>query len=152
MTPIPRKLLVLLALPSVVLLAQDKTPERTVAANVITSERDPSLRIELPKQVRYAGADRWILYGVADCEVHVFAEADSQKNVPRLYWVQFAGYLPSKPDSKYNYHSPRNIKLAGMDFDVTVRVGPNMMCLGQARIWNMCAHWSRRKATSFQRG
>jgi len=110
---------------TVVLLAQDKFPERTVQANVITSERDPAVRIELPKQVRYVGANRWILYGVADCELHVFLEAGAQKNVQRLYWVQFEGFLPSKPESKYNYHSPQTLKMANMDFDVTVRVGSN---------------------------
>jgi len=30
-----------------------------------------------------------VLYGMADCELHAFVEADSQKNVERLYWIQF---------------------------------------------------------------
>jgi hypothetical protein len=105
------------------LTAQDQAPERKVHGNVITSYRDPSMQIELPAQARYVGTDRWILYGVADCEVHVFVEADAQNVVQKMYWTQFEAYLPSKPDSLYNYNSPQTLKLAGLDFDVRVRVG-----------------------------
>lgn len=107
------------------LAAQSKSPERTVQANVITSESDPKVRIELPKSVQYAGADRWELYGIADCELHAFVEADGQKNVQRLYWVQFEGYLPTKPELKHTYNSPRTAKLGGMDFYVDTSVRPD---------------------------
>ena len=69
------------------LVAQIKSPERKVEGNVIISEHDPKVRIQLPKSVQYVGADRWVLYGVADCELHAFVEADGQKKVQRLYWV-----------------------------------------------------------------
>jgi hypothetical protein len=100
------------------LAAQSKRPERTVHGNVITSERDPKVRIELPKSVQYAGADRWVLYGIADCELHAFVEADGKKNVQRLYWVQFEGYLPTRPELKHTYNSPRITKRGDMDFYV----------------------------------
>lgn len=105
--------------------AQAKRPERQVEGNVITSERDPQVRIELPKSALYVGADRWDLYGIADCELHAFVDADGQKNVQRLYWVQFEGYLPTKPDSKYKYDSPRHAKIGGMDFYVDTWVRAN---------------------------
>jgi hypothetical protein len=70
-------------------------PERKVHDNVITSERDPKIRIELPKNATYVGADRWILYDIADCELHAFVEADAEKNVKKWYWVQFEAYVPS---------------------------------------------------------
>jgi hypothetical protein len=108
-----------------ILPAQSKTPERTVHANVITSERDPRVRIELPKSVRYAGADRWVLYGMADCELHAFVEADGSKTVQRLYWVQFEGYLPTRPELKHTYDSPRIAKLGGMDFYVDTWARPS---------------------------
>ncbi len=79
----------------------------------------------MPKQVRYVGADRWLLYGVADCELHVFVEADEQKKVQRLYWVQFEEFVPSRPELRYNYNSLNTLTLADMSFDVRVRVGPN---------------------------
>lgn len=100
------------------LLAQTAAPERKVGANVITSERDPMVRIELPKDVQYVGADRWVLYDIADCEVQVFVEADSGKNVQRLYWVQFEGYVPTRPELRHTYDSPKHATIGGMDFFV----------------------------------
>jgi hypothetical protein len=87
-------------------------------ANVVTSERDPAVRIELPKAAQYVGADRWALYGIADCELHAFVEADAQNNVQRLYWLQFEGYLPSHPDLHHKYDSPRHATIGEMDFYV----------------------------------
>jgi len=82
-----------------------------VEGNVITSERDPQVRIHLPNSAQYVGADRWVLYGMADCELHAFVDADPQKNVQRLYWVQFEGYLPTKPELKHKYDSPRHVDI-----------------------------------------
>ena len=81
------------------------------------------MRIELPKSMQYVGADRWVLYGIADCELHAFVEADEQKNVQRLYWVQFEGYLPSKPDLHHRYDSPRHTTIGGLDFYVDTWTG-----------------------------
>ncbi len=103
---------------SIFLPAQDSRPERKVEGNVIASERDPAVRVHLPQSAQYVGADRWILYDVADCEVHVFVEANAQKNVQRLYWVQFEGYVPTKPELQHTYDSPRHTNIAGMDFFV----------------------------------
>jgi hypothetical protein len=113
-----RKLIAFVILACGIIFAQTKRPERTVQANAIKSEHDPAVRIELPSEVQYAGADRFVLYGIADCELHAFVEADAQKNVQRLYWVQFEGYLPSKPKLKHTYDSPRHANLGGWDFYV----------------------------------
>jgi len=107
-----------------VLTAQTRNPERKVHGNVITSERNPGVRIDLPKSVQYVGADRWVLYGMADCELHAFVEADATKDAQRLYWVQFEGYLPTRPELKHKYDSPRITRLANMDFYVDTWVGP----------------------------
>ncbi len=98
--------------------AQTALPERKVEHNIITSDRDPRVRILLPDSVQYAGADRWVLYGIADCELHAFVDIDPQKNVQRLYWVQFESYLPSRPELHHTYDSPRHTNLGGMDFYV----------------------------------
>jgi hypothetical protein len=100
------------------LFPQNVAPERRVEGNVVTSERDPAVRIELPKAAHYLGADRWVLYGIADCELHAFAEADAPKNVQRLYWVQFEQYLPSRPDLHHTYDSPKHATIGGTDFYV----------------------------------
>jgi hypothetical protein len=98
------------------LAAESAGPERKVEGNLITSKRDPKVRIELPRSVRYVGADSWVLYGIADCELHAFLEADSERKIERLYWVQFEGYLPSKPDLQHRYDSPRHVTIGGLDF------------------------------------
>jgi hypothetical protein len=119
-----KRILILVLFPCS-LVASAKAPERRVEHNVIISERDPKVRIELPKSVRYVGADRWVLFGIADCELHAFVEADRQQNVQRLYWVQFEGYLPTKPKLKHRYDSPRHATLGGLDFYVDTWVDAN---------------------------
>ncbi len=106
-------LLLLCGLPA----AQARGPERKVEANRIVSERDPKARVELPKTVKYVGADRWVLYDIADCELHAFVETDGS-DVRRLYWVQFEGYVPTKPELKHQYNSPRHATIGGLDFYV----------------------------------
>jgi hypothetical protein len=95
-----------------------QAPERVVSGYTLRSDRDPAVVLELKGPVQYVGADRWVLYGVADAEVHVFVEADSAKRVTRLYWIQFAGYLPSV-NSQYNgYTSPTRAQLGDLEFIV----------------------------------
>jgi hypothetical protein len=105
----------LMVICSTFLIAQ-APPERKVEGNVITSARDPRVRIELPETVRYVGTDRWILYGIADCELHAFVDADAEKRIQRLYWLQFEGYVASRPELHHTYDSPRHTTLGGMDF------------------------------------
>ncbi len=114
---------------------QASAPERQVNGNIISSKRDPQVRIQLPKSAQYVGADRWILYDMADCELHAFIEADEQKNVERLYWVQFEGYLSSKPELAHTYDSPRHAQLGSMDFyvDTWVRASNDVVQSGSDR-------------------
>lgn len=93
-------------------------PQRKAENNVITSENDPRVRITLPASAQYVGADRWELYDMADCELHGFVDADAQKNVQRLYWVQFEAYLPTRPELHHTYDSPRHTNIGGLDFYV----------------------------------
>jgi hypothetical protein len=103
--------------------AADKSPERVVQGSTITSQRDPAVTIQLPAAAQYAGAARWDLYGICDAELHVFVEADAQKHVQGLYWVQFEHYLP---DNTYTYKYPftEKLTLAGRVFDVTTNFRP----------------------------
>jgi hypothetical protein len=103
---------------SMLLAGQANLPERQAHGHTISSEHDPHLLIQLPTAVQYVGADRWILYDIADCEVHVFVEADAQKNVQRLYWVQFESYVSSRPELHHTYDSPRHTQIGGLDFFV----------------------------------
>jgi hypothetical protein len=106
------------------LAAQTTAPERKVERNAIFSAHDPNVRVQFPDSVQYVGADRWNLYDVADCELHGFVDSDAQKNVQRLYWVQFEGYLPSKPDLAHQYDSPRHTTIGDLDFYVDTWVRP----------------------------
>ena len=105
------------------LTAAGKDPERKVQGTTLTSTRDPALQITLPKAAQYVGGARWDLYDVADCELHVFVEADADKRVQRLYWVQFEGYLPNNTHS-YDYPFTEKLTHAGREFDVSARFGP----------------------------
>ena len=97
--------------------AAGELPERTVQGNAVVSSRDPSARIGLPESVTYVGADRWLLKAYSDMiELHAFVDADSDKHVKRIYWVQFESYLPSHPELKHHYDSVRHTTLGGMDF------------------------------------
>ena len=97
---------------------QNEAPERRVEGNTITSEHDPKLRIQLPESVEYVGADRWVLYGIADCELHAFVDLDRKKNLERLYWVQFEQYIPTRPELHHTYDSPERVSIGGLDFYV----------------------------------
>lgn len=124
------KPILLLFLASCLLAAQSTAPERTVKGSVITSARDPKIRITVPESAKYLGASRWPLYDLADCELHAFvdpgpAKKDKDKNVQRLYWVQFEGYLPSKPEMNYTYNSPQRTTIGGLDFFVDTWVRAN---------------------------
>jgi hypothetical protein len=99
-------------------LGAQHAPERTVQDHVLTSAHDPKLRVHLHESAQYVGVDRWVLYDMADCELHAFVDADSSKNVQRLYWVQFEQYLPSRPELHHTYDSPNHANIGGMDFYV----------------------------------
>jgi hypothetical protein len=100
------------------LAAQQMAPDRVVTGSTTLSNHDPLVRIQLPQSVAYVGADRWILYDIADCKLYAFVETNSQKQVQRLYWVQFEGYLPSKPELHHTYDSIRHTTIGGLDFYV----------------------------------
>ena len=97
-------------------------PNRTAHDNRLISTCEPAVEIELPPRAVYVGADRWVLYDIADCEVHVFVEADELQRVRRAYWIQFERYIPSKPTLTYGYSGPTT-QLDGLDFFVRARFG-----------------------------
>ena len=100
-------------------LAAEEIPKRTVNGNTVVSSHDPDARIAVPESATYVGADRWLLKAYSDnIELHAFVDADADKHVKRIYWVQFEAYLPSHPELKHTYDSVRHATLGGMDFYV----------------------------------
>lgn len=65
--------------------------------------RGEGVAVRVPESALYAGGDRFTLGGVADCELHLFVEADARRRVRRLYWIQFERYLPAVPERRYDY-------------------------------------------------
>ncbi|MGA8533145.1 MAG: hypothetical protein WB615_03435 [Candidatus Tumulicola sp.] len=115
------KLFTIATLIALVLLvggAATATPKRLVVGNTIVSNSGPQVRVTMPKESVYIGTDDWTLYGITDCQVFVFVEADAAHRVQRLYWVQFEQYLASMPKLAYQYTSPRRARLGTKDFIV----------------------------------
>ncbi|MGZ5480830.1 MAG: hypothetical protein ACXWID_02495 [Pyrinomonadaceae bacterium] len=88
---------------------------RTVSGQVLTSKDMPALRIEFDNAFKYAGAQSFVLYNVANAEQHFFVETDKDGRMKRFYWIQFEGYLPDNKHS-YNYKSPKSVNSGGFDF------------------------------------
>src|SRR5262249_15456498 len=66
-----------------------QAPERTVQDQVLHSRSLPAADLAFDPQFKYAGAQRFELYGVADAEQHFFVDANAGHEIQRLYWVQF---------------------------------------------------------------
>jgi hypothetical protein len=99
------------------------SPERQVSGNRLISKSSPAVTIEVPAAARYLGAERWDLYDIADCELHLFVEADESRQVKRLYWIQFEGYLPTNTHI-YDYSDDQPVTFAGLPFRQRTHVGP----------------------------
>lgn len=87
-------------------------PAAAVRAHSVANAAEHII-VRVPKTATYVGSDRFDLDGIADAEVHVFAEADAKKHLKRLYWIQFEHYLPSKPDLTHDYTSDRRTQQWG---------------------------------------
>jgi hypothetical protein len=95
--------------------AEIPTPSRTVKGQTLISKEMPALNITFDKAFKYAGAQSFVLYNVANAEQHFFVDADKEGRIKRFYWVQFEGYLPSNTHS-YDYKVNNLVNLGGLDF------------------------------------
>jgi hypothetical protein len=142
-------------LPALVLalwVAAIASPTRSVQGNVVTSTQEPRVRIQLAQTYHYVGADRWVLFGIANCQLFAFVQADSRKRVQRLYWVQFEGYLPSMPRLQHEYRSTRHATLAGMDFYVDTWFDRNDAARVPSPDLRALEAWVRAKGYSVPKG
>ena len=98
-------------------MAADMPLERTVQGNTVISNRDPQVHIDVPPSATFVGTDTWMLQSYwDDIMLYAFVDAGAQRQVQRLYWVQFEAYLPSHPEEHHHYDSTRHVTLGGMDF------------------------------------
>ena len=75
--------------------------------------RGEGVAVRVPEAAHYAGGDRFVLHGVADCELHVFVETESDGRARRIHWIQFEAYLPGEPERRYDYRGDRRLDLWG---------------------------------------
>lgn len=88
---------------------------REVKGQVIKSPALPAVDLEFGKDFKYVGGHKFVLYDVANAEQHFFVDADKDRRVKRMYWIQFEGYLPTN-DHTYDYKGTKSVMIGGLDF------------------------------------
>ena len=76
--------------------------EARVEGHSVTHDRE-GVTVRVPATASYVGGERFTLYDVADCEIHLFVEADADRRMRKLWWIQFESYLPTRPELSYDY-------------------------------------------------
>jgi hypothetical protein len=90
-------------------------PIRKIDGQTLSSSNVPKATLKFDKAFKYVGTQSFVLYDVANAEQHFFVDADKDKRVKRLYWIQFEGYLPSNTHT-YKYQSNKVVKIGHLDF------------------------------------
>lgn len=98
---------------------------RRVKGQILTSTDSPSLRVKFDKRFRYVGSQKFVLYERAQVEQYFFVDADDQRQIRRLYMVQFEGYLP-KVDATYDYPLTKTVNLGGQTYITNAEVIPHV--------------------------
>jgi len=97
-------------------------PQVKVEGSTLISTWYPEGTIMVDAGLNYVGGEAFILYDVARCEIHLYAEADERGRVLRLYWFQFEGYLPSASPGSYDYSGdPHRTVIGGHMYYDSVR-------------------------------
>jgi hypothetical protein len=91
------------------------TPLRKVKDNLIESKGFPVVQIQVDPDLQYVGGPEFILYNVARAEQHLFIEAGVGRQVRRLVWVQFEGYLPDNTHT-YDLSASQKMEISGWPF------------------------------------
>ena len=97
--------------------------DRTVDGNTITSSATPAVRLVLDEALDYGGSQNITLSTTTRAEQHIFVEADDDKRIRRLYWLQFEGKVDGR-GRPYDYSSDPVVEIAGKDFHVNYRFYP----------------------------
>ena len=98
----------------------DLKPDRIVRGQTLPSTHDPALSLIFDKAFKYAGSQRFTLYGVADAEQHFFVDSTPDGTIRRVYWVQFEGYLPTN-EHTYQYKGEQ-VEIGGFPWFSDTRV------------------------------
>src|SRR4051812_16030997 len=74
-----------------------------VAPHRVDFIEKPALRVLVPESAAYVGGEQFILNDAAHGEVQLFVDADEERHIRRIFWIQREGYLPTRPELHYNY-------------------------------------------------
>jgi len=96
---------------------------RTVSGNELKSNSDPAAVLRFDPAFKHVGGQKFILYGVADTEQHLFVETNANNELQSLYWVQYEAFLPELSYT-YDYDdSPLRVMLGDYEFYTDTAVG-----------------------------
>ena len=102
---------------SAVDLEQYLSYQATVDGQHLVSKGFPAGSIQFDSTLAHVGSETFILYGIARCEIHLYAKANDAGEVGQLYWIQYEGYLPSLIPRSYDYsEEPYRTEIAGKTF------------------------------------
>jgi hypothetical protein len=117
-TSLRKRIVILVSVTAYLTTATQAADRKVVNNNIMISDRDPKIRIELPTSVWYVGVDRFVVHDTGECELYGFVQTDDEKNVQRLYWIQFQDYLASKPEVDREDDSDRHVTIGAFRFSV----------------------------------
>lgn len=100
--------------------ASPLTPAHSVRGNTLRVDLPGLSAIQVQRDYRYAGGQRFILKGVADAEQHAFAAVDPTGAIERFYWFQFESLLPVSK-GLYDYSKDSPLSIAGLTWHAQVR-------------------------------
>ncbi|HEY3582136.1 MAG TPA: hypothetical protein VGK82_16385 [Pyrinomonadaceae bacterium] len=109
-------------------MPQQVKPVRTVKGQVLTSTSLPSIRLKFDKHFKYAGTQKFVLYGRSQAEQFFFVDTDQSGQIQRMYLVQFEGYLPNT-NATYDYAVTETVALNGQTYIANSESVPNVSAL-----------------------
>ena len=91
--------------------------QASVHGQQLLSNDFPVGSLTFDSTLTYVGSESFILYDVARCEIHLYADADDNRRVNRMYWIQYESYLPSLLPKRYDYsEDPYRTEIGGREF------------------------------------
>ncbi len=94
---------------------------RYVEENVLVSTYLPPIRIRVDDRLEYVGNVDFDLYGLAQADLYLFAEAPGGR-LRRLLWVQFEGFHEDN-DRTYNYPVTNLVTLGAHEYIHDIGLG-----------------------------
>ena len=91
---------------------------RSVSGNRLVS-REPRVTVQVDAALKYIGSLEFGIRDAAHAERVVFADADANGNVPRLFIVQFEYMLPDHRGA-YDFASSNPVRIGPYDFNEVV--------------------------------